>query len=251
MTSSSDLQQQDLVVFEDRSILPKSDPDHNYCTLVLYKASTRPTWLNVALVENSLFGTCYVNKTPISDRSTAPVVFASLSVDETTYRKQLARLKGDLAGFKYVDLFNSYQDWYTKISLEVDRQSKVDKPNVFIENPEFLLFLTDITVDKLLAQLRKLNTKCNLYLISSSDESLMEYSDSPDDLATVHATFLTKLAHRTSLILSLRPLRTGRAEDVTGELTIGRGLIGSPKKIVEREYLYLINKEGTVKLFYR
>ncbi|KAH3663312.1 hypothetical protein OGAPHI_005302 [Ogataea philodendri] len=251
MSSSSDLQQQDLVVFEDHSIVPRSSSEYHYLTLILFNSATRPTWLVTALVENSLFGTCYLNKSPISRRSSTPVVLASLNTAESTYRKQLARLKGDLAEFKYVDLLSNYSNWFEMLSAQIDQLAKKGKPNVFLENPEFLLFLSDTKVDTLLLQLQKLNAKCNLFLISSNDESLLEYSEIPDDLATIHTSFLTKLVHRSNLLMSLRPLKTGRAVDVTGELTICRGLIDSPQKVAEKEYLYLVNKEGTVKLFYR
>ena len=82
------------------------------------------------------------------------------------------------------------------------------------------------------------------------DESLL--STDPSFKAS---DFLIKLFHRSQLNISLQPLNTGRAKDITGSLTISKGTIpyyNLPNlKINEREYVYYLTKDFQIKLYYR
>ena len=66
---------------------------------------------------------------------------------------------------------------------------------------------------------------------------------------------LIKLLHRSQLNITLEPLITGRAKDITGSLTISKGCIPYGENlsisINEKEYVYHITKDSQVKLYYR
>lgn len=64
-----------------------------------------------------------------------------------------------------------------------------------------------------------------------------------------HTAFVLGLAHRAVALISIRPLSTGRADDVTGTLTIARG----PKdlgKVEPESYQYHVAGD-VVKIFYK
>jgi elongator complex protein 6 len=87
-----------------------------------------------------------------------------------------------------------------------------------------------------------------LFVFCNCDEPLVMNS-SP--IAEQQSNFLTQTMHNASLIISLRPFETGRADDVTGIMRITRGpRLMDDVQVVENEYLYLVSGE-TVKLFYR
>ncbi|QPG74273.1 hypothetical protein FOA43_001598 [Brettanomyces nanus] len=155
---------------------------------------------------------------------------------------------------KFVSFLDRKADgWFDDLEKLVNSFADRDLPcNVFIEDPQFLLYLTETSDSSLLSKFSKLNRLANLYLIMPTDRSLLDYSELSNDLSTVYSTLLLKLIHKAHLMLKLRPLRTGRADDITGELVVIKGPIDDPGlSIRERDYLYLLNKDGNVKLFYR
>lgn len=256
MSSSSDLQQQDLAIYDGSRITTDTIGQLN---LILSAESTKPTWLNVGLVESCLLDRSYLSTATqhakyTLDAPKASVIFASFVNDTNVYARQFKRFIGldldhiNCAQFKFISFLKDGADnWFETIQREV---AKLRGPiTIFLEDPEFALYLTDTSVDGVLKSLNSLNKSTNLYLIMPLDKPVLDYSEIQDDLSTVYMTFLMKLIHRSHLILSLRPLTTGRADDVTGELIINRGLIG--EAIMEREYIYLVSKDGNTKLFYR
>lgn len=78
----------------------------------------------------------------------------------------------------------------------------------------------------------------------------------PTPMEVDTATFLTQQAHTAHLIMSVHELSSGAAKDISGALRITRGGDESidnesRQDIPERELLYLIQRDGTVKVFGR
>lgn len=69
-------------------------------------------------------------------------------------------------------------------------------------------------------------------------------------LEAVQTATLLGLMYRSKLVLAVRPLRTGRAKDVTGTLSISRGPLCTDDSVVEDSYQYFVSGD-TVRLFYR
>ncbi|EGO51788.1 hypothetical protein NEUTE1DRAFT_149495 [Neurospora tetrasperma FGSC 2508] len=67
-----------------------------------------------------------------------------------------------------------------------------------------------------------------------------------------HASFVLSLAHEAEMVVSLRLLDTGIAKDVSGVVRITRGGdSGGEKQIEEKEYLYHVGGDGSVRVFER
>lgn len=72
-----------------------------------------------------------------------------------------------------------------------------------------------------------------------------------------HAAFLLSVAHQADLVMSLRPLDTGTARDVSGviRISMGEGIDGDDDdvdaKSQARELLYFVGGDGAVKVFER
>ena len=91
-----------------------------------------------------------------------------------------------------------------------------------------------------------------MVLAVSSDQALLHTQQTPLDIE--HAAFVTGLVHQAYLVMSLRLLSTGAAKDVSGVLRLSRG--GSvdeidDRQIDEREVLYLVSGDGSVRVFER
>lgn len=76
-------------------------------------------------------------------------------------------------------------------------------------------------------------------------------------LETNHAAFLLSMAHQANFVMSLRLLDSGTARDVSGviRITVGdQALDGDQnlhRKIEERELLYFVGGDGSVRVFER
>lgn len=71
-------------------------------------------------------------------------------------------------------------------------------------------------------------------------------------LETQNAAFAVNMGHQAKTIMQLRGLDTGVAQDVTGVLRINKGgQWESDRQDPDKEFLYLVKKDGTVKVFER
>ncbi|RFU23893.1 hypothetical protein B7463_g12444, partial [Scytalidium lignicola] len=92
-------------------------------------------------------------------------------------------------------------------------------------------------------------------LTLSADEPLVSVQQT--QLETNHSAFLLSIAHQANFIMSLRLLDTGTARDISGvvRITIGDDAINDgrniEKRIEERELLYFVGGDGSVKVFER
>lgn len=85
----------------------------------------------------------------------------------------------------------------------------------------------------------------SLFVSCYSDNALI---NSDGSLAEAQTAFLTELFMQASLIITMRPMPTGRADDVTGILRLSNGGRGDQAR--EAEYLYLV-KGDSAKVFHR
>ncbi|EPE24472.1 hypothetical protein GLAREA_08324 [Glarea lozoyensis ATCC 20868] len=88
----------------------------------------------------------------------------------------------------------------------------------------------------------------------AADSPLVTEQETP--LEINHAALLLHTAHQADLTISLRLLDSGTARDVSGVIRITRGDVGFSKqdaagKIEERELLYFVGGDGSVKVFER
>lgn len=272
-------QQQDLVIFNDNSLISNEilKSPSSYCSIISHIQGTSPTWLINSLLENSLIGTaCLVNNDlnkKIPNRS--EVYFISFSHPKDFYIKNCKKNGLDLSllpNFKFIDCFS---DLFLKMiknpskaSGEVSKlfENIMDEINanannnkvIFIESMEILLSSTNIESNELLKQCFKINKLCRqLFVILAQDyPQIIDSSVSiPQDSVFKITDFLLKLYHRSQLNLNLQPLPTGRANDITGCLTISKGAIPYESiegvEVIEKEYIYYVNKESSIKLFFR
>lgn len=286
---SSSLQQQDLVIFNDNSVFSeKLFQDYNSSTLITHVQGTSDSWLITGLIENLLVGSCYINNKTTGSLSTGSsynirsnprsnVIFGSFMNNAQFYNKNLVKfMKMDITNtarnncFKFVDLMdytiNNHTESVSEIFKPIHEQIKLlksnsshnndthKKINIIIEAPEILLQVKeDASAIDLIRELHLLQKLGNVILSISSDEPLIDYSEFESDVSTKHAVLLSSLIHKSNLLISLRPLSTGRADDITGELKIHKACVGLEDglEIIEKSYLYNINKESTVKLFFK
>ncbi|RCK59527.1 Elongator complex protein 6 [Candida viswanathii] len=260
---------QDLIFFKDNSLI-SSDilaSPYAYLSTITYNQSTSPTWLVNSLIETSLVGSANLVNTDlkrVANRSKVTVIsFVHNKEQYVLNCKKNIDLEHNGKNFTFVDYFTKLFTELIKdpenASMEVGKLFDVDVMDgvVFLENPEILLYGTSITSDELLFNIMKLNKKCKqLFVISAKGENVVN-NDAllPTDPGFKESDFLIKLFHRSQLNISLQPLNTGRAKDITGSLTVSKGAIPYYKlpnlKINEREYVYNVTKDSQIKLYYR
>lgn len=114
---------------------------------------------------------------------------------------------------------------------------------VILENPDLWTASGSMDVQDVAKTIFGLQqaSKAVLCLIQA-DKPLLEAADS-SLLTTNHTNLGIQLLHQTDYIITLRPLPTGRADDVTGTLHVSRGARSSDVAVEEREYLYFIKGE--------
>ena len=66
-----------------------------------------------------------------------------------------------------------------------------------------------------------------------------------------HGALVTSLAHEARVVMSVRPLETGAARDVSGVLRITRGGSAEDEEeaFEEKEALYYVGNDGSVRMF--
>lgn len=261
---------QDLIFFKDNSLISNDilKSQYSYLSTITYHSSTTPTWLINSLIETSLIGTASLVNTDlkrIQGRSKVSVISFIHNKEQYIQNcKKNIDLEYNGKNFKFVDYFTGLFTELIKnpedASKDIGKLFDIDFNEdgvVFLENPEILLYGTNLTSDELLFNIIKLNRKCQqLFVISLKGEQVINYEALlPTDPGFKVSDFLIKLFHRSQMNISLQPLNTGRAKDITGSLTISKGTVPYYKlpnlKINEREYVYNITKDSQIKLYYR
>lgn len=269
-------QQQDLVFYSDNSLLSTCSPsgDEHTLQVISHREGTDPSWLLNTLLENALLGTAnLVNRDLVLKKNNGTLAVYVSFHNSADFVINSCRKQGlDLASSKNFTFVDCFSDLFTKkitktdnckqqlASLFADILSKVVLQGlsncvVFVEGLEILLAATDATSNDILRWVSKLNQACNSLFITINAESPMinMENENPQDPVFKITDFYIKLYHRSSLNVNILPLSTGRAKDITGCLTVSRGSKPTSASIyvVEKEYVYHLSKESTVKLFFR
>lgn len=271
-------QRQDLTFFNDNSIISDKvlNSPSSYLSIISHIQGTSPTWLVNSLIENGLFGTASLVNNDLNQKlnNRSEVYFISFIQPQEFYNKNCKKNGIDLSilkNFKYIDCFSDLftktitnpinaHDQITRLFDDIIKKitaSSSSKKIIFIEAPELLLLSTNLTSNQLLTIITKINNLCRqLYIIVPQDSpQLVDLSNTNEkDPVFKISEFLVKLYHRSQLNLNLQPLSTGRANDITGCLTISQGCIPfeiDTLKVLEKEYIFHISKESSVKLFFR
>lgn len=260
-------QRQDLVIFSDHSVISKKlfgEGNNTMITLTSMQA-TQASWALNVLVESYLFGypislNSEQRAGTLSADKKAFVTLASLTHNTAYFQATLNKLQVNSSQYKIVDIFSDFVGLINGKSADKILKMLVDMfPDnrdsfIVLEQPELLLSLvpnltSDMLNTKFINELRK---KCALLVVNTVIDSVQEENESAP--AVEYKRFLQTNIYKSNVVISLSPLPTGRAKDVTGTLKITRG----PKSfegfvpdihVVENEYLYLTEKEAT-KLFY-
>lgn len=263
-------QQQDLIYFSNGSLLFNDEFLGSSVHIISYHDGTAPMWLTTTLVENCLIGTAnLVNRELQASERDCSVVYVSFihSLDdfEKACRKQVVDFSS-LSLFKFLDYSQSL--FTTELIATKDARSQVailfeqivcatnsletSKAVVFLDSPEILLAATNLPVSDLLSGIRKLNRLATVVPIINVHLSIVDMKTNvPEDPAYRISDFYVKLFHTSSLNVSLQPLSTGKAKDITGSLTVTKGAIPTNVDIAEREYFFQVTKDATAKLYFR
>lgn len=164
--------------------------------------------------------------------------------------------------FAFVDCFSSSPS-LEEIRKNVQRTTTSNKKVLLVlDNPDILLATTSTTSLELQTFLMTLRSEPHVHatvLAVSADlpnvSAAVSETKSPIEAET--AAFTTAQAHASRWVLAVRELETGAAKDVSGVLRITRGgnSFGWDQEdhevAKEAELLYLVQRDGTVKVFGR
>lgn len=140
------------------------------------------------------------------------------------------------------------------------------KIHLILDSPTLLLSTTSSpsasALSSLLLSLRSLATTSTLITQADSpflSAALPDVSHHSTPLEAAHAAFVVQQAHLSKWVLSLRPLDTGKARDVSGVIRVCRGGAWDEdeeeevekEQSKELEALYFVQNDGGVKVFER
>ncbi|KAI0602522.1 hypothetical protein F4775DRAFT_588097 [Biscogniauxia sp. FL1348] len=148
------------------------------------------------------------------------------------------------------DLCKELEDAIAQVQAESPERQIV----LVMDQPDLLLAASGDSVlgNTLQGTLLGLREKIHSAIVTlSADEPLI--ASQATSLEKEHAEFVLSLAHDAYLVISLRLLDTGTARDVSGVLraTPGGQSYDSSRNVDERELLYFVGGDGTVRVFER
>lgn len=259
---------QDLVFYHDNSLISDAALSNgHWLTIVSHLQGTSPAWLVDSLVENALVGTAaQINQELHKTAGRSHVYFASFVHPYDFLAKGCKKNGLDLAqhNFHHIDCFTNLfakvppvnaASPAAKLFGDIEAQLLQHSPCVvFLESPHLLLLATDLSASDLVAHIMALSRASRQVVLVVPQDSphLVDLLvDNPADVVFKYSEFLTKLYHRSHLNVHLQPLPTGRAKDITGSITVTKGCVPGPVKIMEKEYIYHLSKESSIKLSFR
>lgn len=270
---------QDLVLFSNQSCI---DDAANGIWLINSMLATQPIWLINAIVETVIKGVPNsINasknlKQPVGFNTGNNVTLCSFIHKLNYYQTPLTKITNiDQNQIKIIDFMSNYMKDKNFTINDTSSLNKLEKLKkivdyfptfsnmIILDHPELLISLFGCSSMEIWNGLiRPLGLKCDKLLLSNSIEWFnLDLNDpiNSNNLESIETTelnkFLLNCLHQCVINLTIKPLSTGFAKDISGTLTITRGgqpldlPVGSNLHIVENEYLYLTEKEST-KLFY-
>lgn len=149
--------------------------------------------------------------------------------------------------FTFIDAFS------TAVTLDSLLDSLPDdpttKPLLILDTPT--LHLATNPTDSLTTFLLHLRSKSHATILASNVDLPLLQTSTPLEVAT--ANFLTTQAHAARMVMGVRELETGAAKDVSGVLRVTKGgdWDEEGELVAEKELLYLVQRDGNVKVFNR
>lgn len=265
--------EQDLALFADHSILPDSflKLRPSQLGIVGHAQGTSPAWLINALIENAISGTGSTVNRDMNRRipNRSHVVYISFTHIQSFVVKNCRKNGLSLDSDKNFTFIDCFTDLFTKQITDPSDKKAVQKflssiessvknidhdlKVVILENPEVLLAATSLETNQLVHFVLSLQALCNsIFVVIDAEPSLIDFECTmSDDAVSRFTDFYVKLLHKSSINVNLLPLVTGRAEDITGCLTISAGALPSPTSVAENQFIYNITKESNIKLYFR
>ncbi|KAH3899012.1 related to Elongator complex protein 6 [Saccharomycodes ludwigii] len=270
------VQKQDLVIFNDRTVLPDFKNHGHTLTHITHKLGTSPTWLLTALIETHIHGVPLSlneseksnGKIPIVNKS--PIYISSFIHNESYSEQHFQNKISPQSGYYIlpnlmeeimkctINTHNNGNNFdglcsYILKMLKVKKEEQEQQTTIILEEPQLLLAL----IPNLKARdiLLKLITPISQIFQRVIVVTNIELYDNDATAESIEIKkFIQTIFYRSIVQLSLKPLETGRANDVTGTLRITRGgcasAVDNTTFVVENEYLYHVQKKS-IKLFYR
>ncbi|CZT14435.1 uncharacterized protein RCC_00412 [Ramularia collo-cygni] len=165
------------------------------------------------------------------------------------------------AGCTLVEAEKSVLAALSRLSKPPQSEGRFKKITLLLDSPDILLATSTTTaaaLSKFLLTLRSQEHVQNTILSLSADSPFLSAAvpgstdSAPTPIEVETAAFITSQAHAAQLVLSVRGLDTGAATDVSGVLRATRGGdCGDEVEIQEGELLYLMQRDGNVKVFER
>jgi elongator complex protein 6 len=249
----------ELTFYENDSIF-NSSPSKTL-SLITNTLETSSTWL-VDLVTSKILKDSathsvtivqFINKTSLHQRG---ITKYGVEIDSSSKLGTLKLVdisdqifKVGSNGFDGVDAneLESYIKSTIEISNTTNRVDGSANRYLILENVDVLLTAGN-TPERILTLIHNLHAvSSHIQIICNADSPLVTPGTY---LSDSHGLLVNHLIHRSSLVVSLRPLETGRADDVTGVLRITRGPKVSQLKVIENEYLYFVTSDN-VKIIHR
>lgn len=258
-------QLQDLQFYADNSVISTevllSDSS---LTTITHRHGTSSAWLLSAILEDLLLEKVSINSNSATSHSLddprSSVLFVSFTQDLDFFGKLWKKYIGlSFSGdeclnchrFRFVSGLHDFSDKPTEEVFQKLLEMSENFSCVILEGFDLLWQISPCDSLAALSFLHKLNQKRHIFLSFSIQDELIDLDGAENEFVRKNTDIMCKLLHRSNLILNVRPLETGRAQDVTGTLTVSKGPCGSTGKVAEKEYLYVVDKEGGIKLFFR
>lgn len=237
-------QPQDFSLFKTGEVIPQGLIDSKIfrsCFVYTDTQGTSSSWLTTCFVENLIFGTCYINKDASSFKTSkfsiknprSRVIIVSFLHGISFYNKTWVKYLGvdpsfqgnENLGFFDLSTAEAPVDKLFKPVIAALKSSTLPC-TVILDHPELYFLTNRCSINEFMTQISYLNSLTNILISTSADANLIDLHETDPSTITHRQTeFLTKLYHRSQMILSLRPLETGRADDVTGTITVSKGSI--------------------------
>lgn len=189
-----------------------------------------------------------------------------LDLSKAIENKQLMFIGGvlELAGRNQGGAVSAFENIIVDAIKKLSHAGSESKILLVLDCPDVLLASASGTAQQLnLLVLRMRSLVHSVLLVCSADQPLLLPVVENDGmhatpLETEGSRFLTQQAHNARLVMSVRELATGAARDVSGVLRVTRSCCASDENegqldstIPEMEALYLVQRDGSVKVFQR